>query len=74
MKKGKEKKSEKTQMSLTLSWRFVVAGVEGSGKGRGRICDFTVKMTAAPAIDQDAHTQHEDHTQQQCPHQSCVHC
>ncbi len=67
IKNEKEKKVRK-HGCLTLSWRFVVAGVEGSSKGRGRIGDFPVKMAAAPTIDQDAHRQHEDHTQQQSPH------
>lgn len=56
----------------TLSGRLVIARVEGGGESRRRVGDVSVEMAASTAICEHSHTQHQDHTQQQGPHQTGV--
>lgn len=56
----------------TLSWRLVVARVEGGGEGRGGVRDVAVEMAASTAVRQHSHAQHQYNAQQQRSHQACV--
>lgn len=56
----------------TLSGGLVVAWVEGRSESRRRISDVSMEMAASAAVCQHSHAQHQNHTQQQGPHQTGV--